>query len=130
MVALQTSRSATINVFMADGFYDLQLTLEQLINLQEKLDLGPAALLEKLRTGTWRVEHIIEPIRFGLIGAGMGHQAAYTFVTRYVQVAYLLEYLPVALQVIYAALSGVEDDIIEGETEAVTATTPETTDNL
>lgn len=128
MTALPTSRSAKINVFMADGYYDLQLNIEQLINLQEKLDLGPAAILETIANRTWRIAHIIEPIRLGLIGGGMSNQAAFDFVTQHVKPAYFLEYLPVAYAVVNAALSGAPEDPIEGETEAATPET-QTPDN-
>ena len=111
------SRSGLVTVFFNDGHYPMRLRIGELIQLQETLDCGPAQLLDRLRSGAWGVRDLIETIRLGLIGADMSQKDAFDLVGRTVRDGHILEYVPVAFTVILAALSGVEDDQIEGDDE-------------
>lgn len=105
--------------FVGDDEYPLQLTIGKLRDLQADLNAGPPLILTRLQNGEWMVDDIIEPIRHGLRGAGMTDQAASNLVKRYVTDGALIQYQPVALKVLLAALIGNEDDLPDvGEPEA------------
>ncbi|MDO1559826.1 gene transfer agent family protein [Brevundimonas sp. 2R-24] len=120
-------RSAKVHCFVGEGYFDLRLRIGELIQLQEKLDSGPSAILGRLQSGDWRIGDITETIRLALIGGGLGQKEAFDLVTRNVREGYLIQYQTVALMALYAALAGVEDDPIEGEPQAP-ATVPEPTE--
>jgi hypothetical protein len=122
-------RSGRIVEFVGDDEYPLQLMIKHLRDLQADLNSGPSAILARLQTGAWMVDDIIEPIRHGLRGGGMSDAQAKALVNRYVVDGALIQYQPVALKVILAALIGNEDDMPDlGEPEAPTKMT--TDDNL
>lgn len=72
--------------------------------LQDKHDLGPMAFEAIFRGGAWRAEHLADVIRFGLIGGGMTEAEADKLVTSTIQAGYLLRYVPLAHEIILAAL--------------------------
>lgn len=117
-------RSGRITEFVGDNDYPLQLKIAHLRNLQADLNSGPSAILERLQNGLWFVDDIIETIRHGLRGGGMSDRDAKRLVENYITDGALLQYQPVALKVILAAMIGDEDDMPElpeaGETMAPT----------
>lgn len=89
------SRTAKVKLEWADGEYDFQMGIGELIELQEKTRrvknaagdyeyFGPMQLFEMLKGGQWLVADVKEPIRIGLIGAGMKPVEALRLVKRYV----------------------------------------------
>lgn len=106
--------------FVGEGYYDLCLRIDELIQLQEKLGAGPNVIAMRLLQGEWLVNDLIEVIRLGLIGGGMGQREAYDLVHRVIAPGYLVDYAALAGQVIFAAMSGVEDEPFTGEAEAPT----------
>lgn len=113
---MKPTRSATLHsVFVGDGEYDLCLKIKQLIELQEKLDVGPHVLATRIMSGSWMVEDIIETLRLALIGGGMNPSTAYRIVSQYVCEAYFLDYVPVAGECLFAAIMGVPDEPLEDE---------------
>ena len=95
---------------MGDGIFTIALKIEQLIMLQERLGVGPEALLNRLLNGEYLIEDIPQVIRLALIGGGMSQRDSYEFITRNVKEGYLAEYKPIAVAALHAALVGVEDD--------------------
>jgi len=120
-------RSGRITEFVGDNDYPLQLKIAHLRNLQADLNSGPSAILERLQNGLWFVDDIIETIRHGLRGGGMNDRDAKHLVESYITDGALLQYQPVALKVILAAMIGDEDDMPElpeaGEMTAPVETT-------
>ncbi len=112
------TRSGLVTVFFNNGRYPMRLRIGELISLQETLGCGPSQLLDRLRSGSWGVRDIIETIRLGLCGGGMGQEQAFDLVNRTVRDGYILEYLPTAFTVILAALTGAVDDPIEEDDDA------------
>ncbi len=110
--------------FIGDGYYDLCLPIGQLIELQEKLGCGPSVIATRLLQGEWLVEDIQQSIRLGLIGGGMAPQEAFNLVRHSVIEGYLMDYTSIAANLLYAALSGVEDEPILGEAEAPATENP------
>jgi hypothetical protein len=105
------SRSATLeNVFVGEGYFDLALRIGELIILQEKTGCGPYVLANRILTGEWRVEDVIETIRLGLIGGGMDHRMAFDIVTRHITAGNIFTYASTAGEVVLAAIMGVDDE--------------------
>lgn len=100
---------ATITRAWADGDHAFRLGLAQLLELQEKTDAGPLELAMRLRAGRCRAQDPRETIRLGLIGAGATPHTALALVARYVDARPLLESVPLALDIITAALALPED---------------------
>lgn len=100
------SRLATVDFDWADDNYSFALKIEQLIELQEKCDAGPAFVLARLQQKLWRVEDVRETIRLGLIGAGMEPRKATKLVRTWVDERPLAENVIVAEAIVAAALYG------------------------
>lgn len=120
-----TIKTSRIEGFVGDGEYPLELRIGELRLLQASVDLGPSMILNRLSDGSWLIDHVIEPIRLGLIGAGMSHADAKRLTDAYVTSAYLIDYLPLAFRAVSAALVGDADDPPDdlGEPMAPTTTT-------
>lgn len=93
-----------------DGDRDFRLAIAQLEELQEKCNAGPREIFDRLARGAWRLADIREPIRLGLIGAGVKPIEALSLVRRYVEARPLLENVTIAQAIIAAALVGPVDD--------------------
>lgn len=114
-------RSGRIEEFVGTDVFPLELKIKELRLLQASLDSGPSAILTRLQYGEWKVDDIIETVRLGLIGGGMGHQEAKRLTEEYVCQGYLLQYLPHAIKVLMASLIGdTEDQPDAGEPQAPT----------
>ena len=87
--------------------------------MQEKTDAGPEQIYADIASGQWRVAHLRETIRIGLIRGGMEPVRALAMVARYAAEGYLADLKPLALNIIAAALVGAPDeDKPAGESEA------------
>lgn len=104
------SRSAEVTLKWGDADHQFRLGIGQLRELQEKCDAGPAEIFRRLTVGTWRIDDLREPIRLGLIGAGLEPVKALTLVERYVDARPLAENVPVSRAIIGIALLGAEDE--------------------
>jgi len=104
------SRDARIDLDWADGTYSFRLPWAQLAALQEACDAGPYVVLQRLTSGTWRVEDISNVIRLGLIGGGMPVGEALKKVRFYVEDRPPLENVPIAQSVLMVALVGAPEE--------------------
>ena len=122
-------RESRLFDFVGEGKYDLQLTIGELIQLQEKTGVGPHTLMKRFETGEWFVQDIIETVRLALIGGGMNPREAYEVVSRVIRSGYLLDYVMTSYACVRAALAGKEEDEPEeGKAEAPTTPMSPTTD--
>ena len=78
--------------------------------LQDKHDLGPMGFEHVLRAGAWKVEHLADVIRFGLIGGGMNEAEADKLLTSTIRAGRLLAYAPLAHAIILAALGPLDPE--------------------
>jgi hypothetical protein len=118
------SRAGRITLAFGDGPHDFALTIEGLEELQEKTDHGPEEVYRMLGDGTWKGPKFIrEPLRIGLVGAGMSPLSAAVLVERYAGPGELAQWKRTAQAVIIAALVGApdEDETTSGEGEGETA---------
>lgn len=110
----------------ADGKYPFRLSIKQLRELQELCgDVGPAVVAYRLQSGQWKVDDVIQPIRLGLIGAGMSAAKADSLVKRYVESdsdEMLVGHATLAHAIVLASYVGVESEAV-GEEKAARETT-------
>lgn len=104
------SRSGRIEIDWAEGTHGFRLAIGQLVELQERTGVGPAALWRRLVESEWKVGDLRETIRLGLIGGGATPAEALALVRDYVEARPLVESVPVAIAVVAAALYGAPDD--------------------
>lgn len=102
-----------------------RLRIGELRALQTATKSGPEELFNRLRSGKWSVDDVIQVIRWGLVGAEeMNASDAATTVTPLIDLHPLAEFKVPALAILGAALFGVEDDPV-GEPEGDLETPPE-----
>lgn len=82
----------------------------ELRQLQDTHDLGPAGFEVLLRSQAWRVEHVADVIKFGLIGGGMAEREADKLVKSTIEAGRLLRYVPLAHVIILAALGPLDPE--------------------
>lgn len=112
------SRDASVTLKWADGAYKFRLPIGQIRELQEKVDAGPAWILDRIRTGAWRVDDLRETIRLGLIGGGAKPGEALKLVERYVDAQPLADSVPAAMVILSTALFGAPDGERPGKRKA------------
>lgn len=95
------------------GEHTFALRLGELRKMQDTCNAGPEEVLTRLRKGTWRVDDVIEPLRLGLIGAGMTASEAGPLVTKLFQQHPIVDFRIAALSVVAHALYGPPDDMPE-----------------
>jgi hypothetical protein len=94
----------------------------QALELEEKCGVGISEILDRLRTGRWKVNDVRETIRLGLIGGGMTPINALGVVRRYVDDRPWGESVLVAQAVMIAAIIGVPGDVVGKDKAEGTAT--------
>lgn len=99
-------RDARIELTWADGDYSFRLGWGQLSELQDRVNCGPFFLLNRLKTGEWRVEDISNIVRLGLIGGGMSPVTALNLTRKYVEERPPLENHEIACIILQAGLIG------------------------
>lgn len=115
------NRDASITLPWADADYTFSLKWAQLIELQEKLDAGPGYILDQMWQNNWRVQHISEIIRLGLIGGGQTPSDALRLVRSYVEPRPPMENLSIAQAILAISLQGAPEEE-KGEAQAVAPT--------
>ena len=83
-----------------------------ILDLEDKCKAGIAAIMTRIGNGSWGLNDIREPIRLGLIGAGMSPESAMSRVKNHVDSNEngLAPSVLVAYAVIEAVMVGVKDD--------------------
>lgn len=105
------NRNAAIEAEFGDGTYGFRLPIGQLEELQEKTGIGPFKLAQRMISGDWHTQDVIQTIRLGLIGGGMKSDVALRLVRNYAQEeGRWLENVDLAQRVIWAALAGAPEE--------------------
>jgi hypothetical protein len=112
------SRLGAVDLQFGDGEYSFRLRMAQLIELDEKFEVGPQRMLIDFANDGARVTHVREIIRLGLIGGGMKPPEAYTLVKNYVDQRPLMESVMHAQVILAAAVVGLPEDEPPGKPEA------------
>lgn len=90
----------------ADGTYTFRLTVNGIIELEQKCDAPFAVLFSRLMAGEYKYNDVSETIRLGLIGGGMKAVDALKIVTEYGTP--IAENVPVARAIVAGAMYGFE----------------------
>ena len=98
--------ASKIKLDYAYDTYEFALPLGQLRELQDKLNIGPLALLNRMVANDWRVDDAREIIRLGLIGGGKTPLEALDLVRKYVDERPLIEAVEPALRILSHAIIG------------------------
>jgi hypothetical protein len=94
----------------ADGTYSFDINKIALLQeLQEKTGRGPMALFQRLASGQWFIEDLIQTIRLALIGGGTKPADAAVLVDRYVIGQPLVRSVKLAVDVLEQLLLEPED---------------------
>jgi len=101
----------------AGGEHTFGLKIEHLRALQDRCDAGPEWILNRLMSGQWRVDDVIQTIRLGLEGGGMAKEQARKLVKQHVEERPLTLSVLTAQTVLMLALFGPEGDPV-GESQA------------
>ena len=88
----------------ADGTYSFRLAYGQWLELQEAVNCGPLELYVNLLNRHWRIQHIREIVRIGLIGGGQTPVEALRLVRRYVEERPLMENVQLAIEIVAASI--------------------------
>lgn len=119
------SADGSVELFWGEGLTRFRLGIGELLALEDKFDVGCAALVERFRDGTWRLSEAREILRIGLVGGGAGMEASNRLIDRWFDRMGIapLEHAPFAMAVLTAGLSRpVEDDGAGESTAEATAT--------
>jgi hypothetical protein len=100
-----------VELTWAGGEHEFRLTIDLLRALQQKCDAGPQHILERLTTRRWMVDDVLEPIRLGLEGGGIGKEEARHLVRRFVEERPITEFVLTAQAIMMGALFGDEGDL-------------------
>lgn len=111
------SRDASITFEWGDGETTFRLGWGEIEKLQEVCDCGPYVLLDRLHSGTWRVQDIREVIRWGLIGGGMKPADAARQIRLYVEGFPPADNLEAAQRIMRVGTFGAPEEPV-GEPEA------------
>lgn len=95
-----------------------KLAWRELMKIQEACDAGPYVVLDRLVSGRWRLQDISEPIKWGLIGAGMDQATALRLVESEVEARPPLENLIIAQKVLGAGVVGTSEEDVGKKSEA------------
>ncbi len=94
-----------------DGFYDLRLAFDQLVELQESRNAGPHLILNRVASHEFECQDITEIIRLGLIGSeAMRPKQAFDYVETHIKGGFLMDYYQAAANALFAALHGPDDE--------------------
>lgn len=111
------SRDGSITFIWGEDDRTFRLGWGELEKLQEACDCGPYVLLNRLHSGSWRIEDIREVIRWGLIGGGMKAEIAAKQIRLYVEGIPPAENLEAAQKIMRVGTFGASDETV-GESDA------------
>lgn len=120
------SRLGAVTLQFGDDEYSFRLRMAQLMELDEKTEVGPQYMLIEFSAGKARVPWIREIIRLGLIGGGKTPTEAFTIVKRYVDERPIVESTLHAQAILAAAVVGMPEDTPPEKQEAPEATDDQT----
>lgn len=112
------SRDASIILAFGDGDHLFRLGWAELEKLQEACDAGPFVILERLNSGSCRLQDIVETIRWGLIGGGKKPEEALKLERLYVRDRPPAENRLLAYAILAAACHGAPEEEIEKKSVA------------
>lgn len=110
-----------IELTWAGGEHHFVLEIDHLRALQRHCDAGPMWVLNRLTSGQWMIDDIIQPIRLGLEGGGLSKEEAGRLVSKFVQpplASFVLPARAILAEAIIGADPNDADDDAPGEQNA------------
>lgn len=104
------SRLGAVDLDFGDGTYSFRLRMRELIELDEKCEVGPQKMLIEMSDNNARVTWVREIVRLGLIGGGEKPTDALKLVRNYVDERPFMESVLHAQAILGAAVVGFPDD--------------------
>lgn len=86
--------------------------------LQNKHDIGPLMFERAFRENLWKAEHVIDVIKYALIGGGMAEAEADKLVTDAITPGRLLRYVSLAHEIIIVTLGPIDEEEDDGKKPA------------
>ncbi|MBL4767632.1 MAG: gene transfer agent family protein [Rhodobacteraceae bacterium] len=115
------NRHAAIELAWADGDYTFRLGLTEIEELEDKCNLGIFQIFQSVGEGrTFRLKHVSETIRLGLIGGETSPPEALRLARKYVDERPIEENRDVAFSIVMAALGRVYGDELIKQAEGGT----------
>lgn len=115
---------AEVTLDWGDGEYLFRLTINGLIELEEKCSAPFTEVFRRLMAGAYSINDVRETVRLGLIGGGMEPGKALALVRRYVDARPKAESEKAAQAVLGATLFGFEEAPLGKEEAAPSAESP------
>lgn len=108
------TRDGSIELDWPDEPRTFRLRIGELRELQEKCgNRGPLTIFSALMSGQWLVDDVVQPIRLGLIGAGMSKEAALQLVNKHCTDGHLRDCVTIAQAIVLRAVTGPADEPLE-----------------
>lgn len=108
------SRDGTLQLSWPDQSRTYRLKLGELRQLEEKCGLGPFEILVALQNGRWKVDHVFDTVRLGMIGGGARMDEALRICELTIHDGTLAEAAVYAQAILHAAITGAPDEEIVG----------------
>jgi hypothetical protein len=108
----RASRDASVTLLFGDGDHVFRLGLGELRKLEEARGAGAIEVMARIAAERWRVDDVIDTLRFGLIGGGKTDVDAAKLLRLYVEPTPLMHHAATALAVLTGALYGFPSDPI------------------
>ncbi|QPC43488.1 gene transfer agent family protein [Kaustia mangrovi] len=115
------SRDASVTFTWAGDERTFRLAIKEALALEDRRDCGLAEIAGRLSSARWRIDDIREPLRLGLIGAGLDAAKARKLVEDNVVPGRLAEHVLAARAVLMASLVGDPNEPV-GKEEAAEET--------
>lgn len=108
------TRDGSIELDWPDEPRTFRLRIGELRELQEKCNnRGPLTIWHALMSGSWLVDDVVQPIRLGLIGAGMSKEAALQLVNKHCTDGQLRDCVMIAQAIVLRSVTGPLDEVLE-----------------
>lgn len=114
------SRSGSVTFVWGDGPHKFRMGVGEIVELEEKCDMGSEEILRRINNSNWRIIYLRETIRLGLIGGGMKPEAAFKLRERYASEPPFAPLIDVARIILETALIGARDGEKPGKARAAT----------
>lgn len=98
-----------IDLTWAGGRHRFVLEIAHLRAIQQYCDAGPDWILHRLKTRQWRIDDVLQVLRFGLEGGGLSAREAQELVDLHVGTP-ITPHVLVAVAVLSSALYGLDEE--------------------
>ena len=95
-----------LTAFFGDAQHRFTLTDDMIAELERITGMGIGAVFNQFVAGQFRIQHLAETIRLGLIGGGMAPETAKALCDAYARNRPLAELLPLSLSILEARWNG------------------------